>query len=67
MRTNIDIDDDVMEKTIKQTGEPTKKAAVNTALREYLRIQSQAKVRELRGKIKWEGNLDEMRGGKVRH
>lgn len=61
MRTNIDIDDRLLEEIIKKTNHKTKKAAVNAALKEYVRKLKLAELAGLRGKIKWEGNLDEMR------
>lgn len=67
MRTNIDIDDELMEKTMEVTGKTTKRAAIDSALREFLQIRSQAGIRKLRGKVKWEGNLEESRLGRVFH
>jgi Arc/MetJ family transcription regulator len=64
MRTNIEIDDRLMKKAMKASGAPTKKAVVEEALQLLVRIRGQARVRELRGKIKWEGDLDTMRLGR---
>jgi Arc/MetJ family transcription regulator len=64
MRTNIDIDDELIREAMQKTGSPTKKAVVETALRLLLDIRSQADIRQLYGKIKWEGNLDESRLGR---
>ena len=61
MRTNIEIDDKLMADVLKETGLPTKRAAVEEALRMLLRIRRQARIRELRGKVDWLGNLDESR------
>ena len=61
MRTNIEIDDKLMADVLKETGLPTKRAAVEEALRMLLRIRRQARIRELRGKVDWQGNLDESR------
>lgn len=60
MRTNIEIDDALMEAAMVATGATTKRQAVETALREIVRIRAQAKLREMRG-IGWEGDLDKMR------
>jgi len=57
MRTNIDIDDDLMRDVLKETGLPTKKAAVEEALRLLLRQRRLQELRNLRGKVKWEGDL----------
>ncbi|MFZ1735645.1 MAG: type II toxin-antitoxin system VapB family antitoxin [Candidatus Moraniibacteriota bacterium] len=61
MRTNIVIDDKLMQDTLKATGLRTKKEAVELALRTLLRLRKQAEIRRFRGKLPWEGNLDEMR------
>ena len=61
MRTNIEIDDKLIEKAMKSTGAPTKKAVVDEALRMLVKIHAQTGIRKLRGKVQWEGNLDDMR------
>ncbi|MEZ5569089.1 MAG: type II toxin-antitoxin system VapB family antitoxin [Halioglobus sp.] len=61
MRTNIVIDDQLMADALKATGLSTKKEAVEEGLRLLIRRKKQQKIRKLRGKLKWEGNLDEMR------
>lgn len=61
MRTNIVIDDRLIANAMKVSGAPTKKAAVDEALRLLIRIKGQQDLRSLRGKIKWEGDLDAMR------
>lgn len=61
MRTNIDIDDKLMKKAIRASGKKTKKATVEEALKLLLRLRAQEKVRELRGTVEWEGNLEESR------
>jgi Arc/MetJ family transcription regulator len=64
MRTNIDIDDELMEQALKASGASTKKAAVEAALKLMVRIKAQEGIRSLRGKVNWEGNLDESRRGR---
>lgn len=61
MRTNIEIDDQVMDEVLKSTGLKTKREAVDLALRTLARLQRQKKVREYRGRLAWEGDLDAMR------
>ena len=61
MRTNIEIDDDLMAQVLKATGIKTKREAVEEGLKTLLRFKQQEKVREYRGKLKWTGDLDEMR------
>ena len=61
MRTNIVIDDQLMDKAINLSGLDTKKAVVEQALKLYIQLLQQAALRELRGKLRWEGDLDQMR------
>lgn len=61
MRTNIDIDDDLMRDAIAATGEPTKRAVVERALRLLIQTHAQVAVRKLRGKVAWQGDLAESR------
>ena len=61
MRTNIVIDDELMREALKTTGLPTKKAVVEEGLRLLIHLHKQAGIRRLKGKIHWEGNLDEQR------
>lgn len=61
MRTNIEIDEKLIRETLKATGLKTKRAVVDHALRELLRVSRQAEMRKLRGKFHWEGDLEKMR------
>jgi len=65
MRTNIDIDDSLMRQAMRHGGTRTKKATVEAALRLFIQTRLQGGIRKLRGKVKWEGNLDESRLGRV--
>jgi Arc/MetJ family transcription regulator len=61
MRTNIDIDDALLEEAMKVTGQKTKKATVEEALRLIVKRAGQRQaLEELRG-MGWEGDLDQMR------
>jgi Arc/MetJ family transcription regulator len=60
MRTNIEIDDQLMRDAMAATGARTKKEAVELGLRTLTRLRRQAQIRELRG-IGWNGDLDAMR------
>ncbi len=62
MRTNIVIDDKLMSDALKATGLSTKREAVELGLKMLVRLNKQQAIRKLRGKLKWEGDLDEMRG-----
>jgi Arc/MetJ family transcription regulator len=59
VRTNIVIDDKLMRETLRATGLKTKREAVDLALRTLLRLR--AKIRQLRGKLPWQGDLNAMR------
>lgn len=61
MRTNIVIDDKLMRDTLRATGLRTKREAVEQGLRTLLRLSRQARIRRLRGKLHWQGDLDAMR------
>ncbi len=61
MRTNIVLDDDLLSRAQKLTGIKTKRDVVHEALRALILLREQAETRQLRGKLKWEGNLDETR------
>ncbi|OYU75312.1 MAG: DUF2191 domain-containing protein [Alphaproteobacteria bacterium PA3] len=62
MRTNIEIDDDLMASAMAEGGFSTKKETVETALRELLERRRRGRgLRALRGKIEWIGDLDSMR------
>ncbi len=64
MRTNIEIDDDLMEQAVRASGVGTKKAAVEEGLKLLVRTRSQAVMKGLRGKVKWVGDLDRSRRGR---
>ena len=61
MRTNIEIDDELMKKALALSGLRTKKAVVEEALKLLIRLRDQRKILELAGKVHWEGDLDQMR------
>jgi len=61
MRTNIVIDDDLMNRVLKLTGLRTKREAVELGLKALLRLKKQESIRDFRGKLEWDGDLDDMR------
>jgi Arc/MetJ family transcription regulator len=61
MRTNIVLDDALVAEAMRRTGIKTKRAVVEEALRKLIRLERQAEIRSLRGKLHWEGDLDAMR------
>mgnify|MGYP000748905176 FL=1 len=61
MRTNIEIDDKLMNDVLKATGLKTKKDVVELGLKTLIRLNKQENIKKLRGKLQWTGDLDEMR------
>ena len=61
MRTNIVIDDELMANALKMTGLKTKHEAVELGLKTLVKLKEQEKIRQFRGKLSWQGDLDKMR------
>jgi len=61
MRTNIVIDDQLIAEAMALSQLKTKKAVVESGLRLLVQIKKQERIKNLRGKLKWDGNLDSMR------
>jgi Arc/MetJ family transcription regulator len=61
MRTNIVIDDDLMDEALKVSRLKTKKDAVEEGLKLLVQRKKQENIKELRGKLHWTGDLDDMR------
>ena len=64
MRTNIEIDDTIIAEVQRLTGAPSKRAAVDLALRELVARHRRLGILDLRGKIQWEGDLEQSRMGR---
>lgn len=64
MRTNIEIDDELMNKAMKAAGTSTKKETVEEGLRLLIRRQRMSGILDLEGKVRWDGDLDAMRRAK---
>jgi len=62
MRTNIVIDDRLMKEALKVSGLKTKKDAVEKGLKSLIQLHKQSILKNLKGQITWEGDLDAMRG-----
>jgi len=63
-RTNVVLDDKLVEKCRKATGIKTRRALIDHALRELLRRERQKKILELKGAVQWEGDLKAWRRGR---
>jgi len=66
VRTNIEIDDQLVSQAMQASGARTKKAVVEAGLRLLVKTHSQTAIRKLRGKVQWEGDLNGSRIGRVR-
>lgn len=66
MRTNIEIDDQLVQQAMRSSGARTKKAVVEAGLRLLVKTHSQTAIRKFRGKVQWEGDLNTSRKGRVR-
>ncbi len=61
MRTNIVIDKKLISQALKLTGIKTKRRAVEAGLELLVKMAKQQQIRDARGKLRWEGDLDAMR------
>jgi Arc/MetJ family transcription regulator len=61
MRTNIVIDDHLMKRAMRAAGTATKRETVERGLKLLVRLKDQENLRAARGKLRWEGDLNEMR------
>ena len=65
MRTNIVIDDRLMAEALEVSSLPSKRAAVEAGLRLVIAVNGQSAIRKMKGKVHWEGDLEEMRLSRV--
>jgi Arc/MetJ family transcription regulator len=61
MRTNIEIDDQLMKRAMRSAKTRTKRATVEEGLRLLIRLKRQQGIRRFRGEVRWRGNLEESR------
>jgi Arc/MetJ family transcription regulator len=61
MRTNVVIDDKLMTRAMRTSGCRTKRSTIESGLRLLVQVNSQKKLRDLKGKITWDGDLEDMR------
>jgi len=64
MRTNVVLDDGLMRTALKLSGFNTKKKAIEEGLKLLIQLNRQGRIKNSRGKLRWTGNLDEMRTGR---
>ena len=61
MRTNVVLDDNLINAALELTGFQTKKKAIEEGLKLLIQVNKQSKIKQYRGKLSWIGNLDDMR------
>lgn len=61
MRTNVVIDDDLMQSALKASGSKTKREAIEEGLKLLVQIRNQERIKRFRGKLKWTGDLEALR------
>jgi len=61
LRTNIEIDEELVAEGMRLTRLKTKKALINRALEEFVRKKRRKKILSMEGKVEWIGSLDDMR------
>ena len=64
MRTNIDIDDSLIDEAIRATGARTKRAVVEQGLRVLVRLAAQSRAIEDMTGLGWDGDLDASRASR---
>ena len=64
MRTNIVLNQQLMDTALKLSGLKTKRAVIEAALKTYIQIEQQRQIKQWRGKLAWEGDLEKMRTDK---
>lgn len=64
MQTTLELDEQLLHQAMEDSGETNESAAVEAGLRLLVQMRAQANLRELRGKVQWEGNLDQLREGR---
>ena len=60
-RTNIEIDTVLLKEAMSLTDLKTIKEVVRYALEEVISMKKRKSLLKLKGKVKWEGDLDQMR------
>ena len=67
MRTNVVLDEELIDRARQLTGIKTKREVIHEALRVLIQLREQSQVQELRGKLRWDGSLEQMRAARYLH
>jgi Arc/MetJ family transcription regulator len=65
VKTHLDLDEHLLTEAMRRGGHDTKRAAVNAALAEYINLCRRHELLALRGEIRWQGDLDQMRKSRL--
>lgn len=65
MKTHVEVDDELLQQVIRLGAFGTKKAAINAALVELARALKRRQLLALRGKVRWQGDLDQLRAART--
>ena len=65
MRASVAIDDKLIQRAMRASGLNTKRAVVEAALRLLIQVRAQGEIRQLRGQVRWGGDLNEMRASRA--
>ncbi len=65
MRTNVVLDETLLAQAKAVTGIQTTRGVIDEALRLLIRLREQGQVRDLRGQLRWEGDLATLREGRA--
>jgi Arc/MetJ family transcription regulator len=61
MRTHVDLDEKLLTQVVQMGAFPSKKAAIQAALSEFVKTLKRRQLLALRGQILWQGDLDQLR------
>lgn len=64
MRTNVVLDDNLIQTALQSSGLKTKKKAIEEGLKLLIQVNRQKRIKRFRGKLRWTGNLEKMRTDK---
>ncbi|HKD15096.1 MAG TPA: type II toxin-antitoxin system VapB family antitoxin [Candidatus Angelobacter sp.] len=65
VRITLEIDNELMRQAMRCSGTRFKKAAVEAGLRLLIQVHAQTAIRRLKGKVRWKGDLDSSRLGRL--
>lgn len=61
MKTTVSIDDQLIHQALEVTGLSTQEEVVVLGLQTLIKLKDQSQIKQFKGRLSWEGNLDEMR------